>query len=838
MRHPWFSFMLSAFWLCAVFSSGNAASQTQAPQPIPYGRGRATLHTTAAAPYRFENQLIRLSFDFRRGIVNGETTSIIFPKRDGLAAVPFDSVGLHYSSVTVNGTAARYRVSPDKLSVILPSPAAASQRLTIVATYAAHPTRGVYFIRPDASYPALQPEIWSQGESEDNRRWYPTWDEPNEKSPTEIIATVPRDWRVVANGSLVGVTRVGSTSTWDWRESRPHSTYLTAFVAGPYVKLADSLGALPVDYNVSPQDARYGRLCFGRTPQMIAFFQSKIGIPFPWEKYDQTTVERFTAGGMENASATTQTETAIHPPAYDTVRPCDGLVSHELSHQWWGDDVTTPDWANIWINEGFATYFEQLWAGRHFGGDRFDYERYNSQHVYFDETKRYWRPIVDYRYASADDSFDASGYDRPGQVLHMLRIVLGDDAFWKALHDYLAAYQYKNADTAQFQAAIEKSSGRHLGWFFRQWFYTASYPHYYLTQRYSEAAKTLTLDVAQRNHLGVLFKMPVTIEVETARTTRTVRAMIDRASQRIQIRGVDGEPRMVLFDVDNNVLRQLDFRKSTAALTYQATHAASVPDRLWALNQLSTTTGAGKPAARAAVRAAVSTDSFYGVRADALAAAAALDDADSVRLALRDADPRVRIAAGQAVAGLQHARNAALIAALRGATRSSDAWTAGAAYQGLGATRVTGLYGAVLAGLSRPSYDAVVARGSIAGLGLLGDVRAVDPLETRARYGAPEAARPAAIAALAKIGHGRPQTVRPFLTQLALRDPYYRARRAAVAALGDLGSQAVLPALRTAERNDTEASVQDAAYDAIAAVDAATARKHPPAKRPAKKRTG
>ncbi len=820
-----------------VILGAAAASAAPVPPSIPFGRGHATLHRTVAAPYRFDDQIIKLAFDFGRGLVFGKTTSIVYPKADGLQTVDFDSVGLRYRSVTVNGTPARFRTTAGKLVVSLATPAAASTKLQIVADYSAHPTRGVYFIRPDRAYPAMQPEIWSQGETEDNRRWYPTWDEPNEKSPTELIAVVPRGWRVVANGALSSVIEGAGFSTWDWREPHPHSSYLTAFVAGPYVKLADSLGRLAVDYNVSRQDAPYGRLCFGRTPQMIAFFQSKIGIAFPWEKYDQTTVERFTAGGMENASATTQTVSAIHPPAYDAVRPCDGLVSHELSHQWWGDDVTTPDWANIWINEGFATYFEQLWAGRHFGPDRFDYERYDSQQTYFGETQRYWRPIVDYRYASADDSFDASGYDRPGQVLHMLRTVLGDDAFWKALHDYLAEYQYKNADTRQFEAAIEKSSGRKLGWFFRQWFYAASYPHYYVSQRYSPVTKTLTLNVAQRNHLGVVFRMPVTVEVYSASGVRSVRATIDRARQLVAVPRIDGRPRMVLFDPGNNILRKLDFRKSAAELAYQAAHAPSVPDRLWALDQLGGASAKDKVLARAAVRASILHDPFYGVRVNALDAAAALDDARTIGLALRDADPRVRIAAGQAVGALAHADDTALIAALREAAASTDAWTAGAAYQGLGAAKAPGSYDALVAALRRPSYAAVIARGAITGLGALGDRRAIPLLEAWARYGAPEAARPAAIGALAKLGRKHSHALMPLLESIALHDPYFRARGAAVGGLGTLGSPHAIAVLRQVERNDLEGGVKNAASDAIVIAEAAAASaKHRSPKTPVKKR--
>ena len=578
--------------MLAPYVPAGAAEAPQKP-PRPYGRGEASYHATATAPYTFENEIIKVSFDFAKGVVSGQTTNIIHPKADGLQSIPFDSVGLQYSSVTVNGATAVYHTDGNKLVVDLAQPAKAGDRLEIVATYTTTPVRGIYFIRPDSKYPNMQPEIWSQGETEDNRRWFPTWDEPNEKSPSELIVTVQKGWTVIANGSLKSQSDSAdaSTTTFDWVEVHPHSSYLTAFSAGPYTAFHTATTRpdgteIPVDYFTSAEDAKYATLCFGRTKDIVAFFQQIIGVTYPWEKYDQTTVERFTAGGMENASATTQTELAIHPPSWDLVRPCDGLVAHELAHQWWGDDVTTPDWANIWINEGYATYFEELWAQHHFGEARFEYERYDAQQSYFSETKRYWRPIVDYVYASAFDSFDASGYPRPGQVLHMLRWMYGDKRFFGALRDYLNEYQYKTANTHQFFAAISKSLGENLDWFEQEWFYRAAYPHFYVTQSYDASTKTLSLDVTQKNHDGKPFRMPIDVAVYVNGHGTLYRFTADRNHQVIPLPHVAAMPEMVLFDPNNNVLRELNYKKSVNQLGYQLLHAPSVSDRLWAAEQL------------------------------------------------------------------------------------------------------------------------------------------------------------------------------------------------------------------------------------------------------------
>ncbi len=793
--------------------------------PRPYGRGQAYYHKTATAPYGFHNTVIKLSFDFSKGIAYGDVTNIISPKANGLRVVSFNSVGLQYSSVTVNGAPARYNVANDHLYVNLARPAKASDTLAIETKYNVQPVRGIYFIRPDKYYPHYQPEIWSQGEAEDNRLWLPTWDEPNQKTSVEQIITVQKGWRVTANGHLKSYTANGTTNTWDWVEPAPISTYLIAFSAGPYVRFHTVNGKTPVDFFSLQADAPWAPICFGRTNQIVAFFQRIIGVPYPWEKYDQTAVERFTAGGMENASATTQTELAIHPPQYDLERSCDGLVSHELAHQWWGDDVTTVDWPNIWINEGYATYFEELWAQHHFGEAQFQYERYHAQQSYFSETKRYWRPIVDYTYAQAMDSFDSSGYPRPGQVLHMLRWMYGDQRFFHALRDYLLTYQHKNANTHQFFVAIEKSLGQNLDWFENEWFYRPAYPHFYVKQSYDPKAQALTLDITQKNHDGKPFRMPIDIGVWIAGSSSSTlpggaanaaRLSANANHQVVTIPNVVSQPVMVLFDYNNNVLRGLDDDKSIADLGYQALHAPYVGDRLWAIGNLGKAKGGDKPAAAGFVRQAVTADPFYGVRVDALDAAGSLDDAETVRLALHDKDPRVIIAAEAEVENLDHPSIAALENDLKALVSSSNPLIAGAALRGLGATKIAGAYSLLVAGLNRHAFREPIASGALTGLASYGDLRALPLIKARAAYGTNESERSDAIAAMATIAKKQPALVENTLIALAEYDPYFRARGAAVRALGKLKQKSAIPALRRVQTSDSEPGVRNAAWDVIA----------------------
>jgi len=825
---------VGAALILALSVASPVLATTVAPQPKvhprPYGRGAATYHATAIAPYSFENTILRVHFDVAKGIVYGEATDVVHAKADGLTTLPFDSVGLTYSSVTVNGAPAIYRVADDHLYVDLAQPAKAGDRFAVVATYTTTPTRGIYFIRPDKYYPKMQPEIWSQGETEDNRRWFPTWDEPNEKTPVEEIVTVPAGWTVIANGALKSHTNGANGATFDWVMPGPISTYLIAFSAGPYVKFHTATTrpdgtAIPVDYYTSAADAKWAPACFGNTKDIVAYFQHIIGVTYPWQKYDQTTVERFTAGGMENASTTTQTEFAIHAPWANVTKPCDGLVSHELAHQWWGDDVTTADWPNIWINEGYATYFADLWAEHKFGEAEFQYERYHEQQSSFGETKRYWRPIVDYVYASANDSFDSSGYPRPGAVLHMLRYMYGDAKFFGALKSYLTEYQHKNADTHQFFAAFSKPLGANLGWFEHEWFYRAAFPHYFVKQSYDAAGKTLTLDVTQKTHDGAPFRMPVDVAIYVNGKGRTFQFVADSSHQIERIPNVAARPQMVLFDPNDNILRLLDYRKSVQDLGYQALHAPYVSDRLWAIAQLGDASKADLPLAKSFVRDAVIGDPFYGVRVDALDTAGALGDADTIRAALHDSDIRVQIAAANSVSDLDQPNDVALVTDLKSLVNATNPALVGAVLSGLGATKAPGVYPILVAALKRHAFREPIIGGAVDGLGSYGDVRAVALIKPFAAYGADESIRGTAIGALATLDGKSPGTF-AFIRYIAGADPYYRARTSAIRALGKIGSASTIPFLTRIEKYDTEPANQNAAWDAIQNIKDRSHRKH------------
>jgi aminopeptidase N len=770
------------------------------------------VHHTIAAPYTFANTIIRLHFDVPRGIVYGDETAIVRPKQP-LRVLAFHSHAIVYNRVIVNGEHAAFALDAarDLVNVQLRAPAPAGAPVRVEFIYSAQPQRGMYFVRPDRAYPHLAPEIWTQGEPTDNRRWFPTWDEPNAKTPSELIVTVPRGWIVIGNGLLKAHTHDASTDTWDWNSPLPKSTYLIAFAAGPFEEAPDALGTLAVDGFVAPGLTKLGALCLRNTPAMLAFYGRITGVPYPFEKYDQILTERFTFGGMEDASNAILTDRALHPAIEDVESSCDLLVSHELAQNWYGDDATTVDWSNIWLNEGFATYYDELWTAQRFGTPDFEYARYLAQQRYFAETAKYMRPIVDYTYANPLQLFDASGHERPAQALHMLRTMFGNERFFRAVNAYLRAYAYKNADTDQFFAVLERSLGTDLTWFKREWFYRASYPHYYVTQQYDVAQHTLTLHVEQHNPDGQPFRMPIVIEVFAGDTIAKVTSTIDRAAQDVRIPKIATAPVMVLFDPNANVLKQLTFPKTVAQLAYQLQHAMHVGDREWALQQLATSSGG-----HAAVARAATSDPFWGMRADAVAIAASLDEADAVHHALHDADPRVRIAA-ESAAGSLHNAPARLMTDLETMTHDPDPEIAAGALTALGALHAPDAFARLTEALEQPSFHDTIAIGALGGLAADCNARALALIEARTEYGTPELERNAAVHALAQCARAMhaPELALHRLSELATSDPLIGTRNAAAAALGTLGDVAAIPSLQRVARDDTQEIIRETAASAL-----------------------
>jgi aminopeptidase N len=771
------------------------------------------LHLRADEPYArsrdydLQHSRIALRFDLDQKKVIGDVTHTLTVLRDSTSKIVFDSAGLTIQSVAVNKSSAKFETKDDKLIIPLATPAHTGEKFDVTIRYEGKPTKGLYFILPDKDYPDRPKQVWSQGESEDTRYYLPTYDYPNDRLTTETILTVPASWITVANGKLINIVEAANgMKTWTWRESVPSSTYLITVVAGEFDEAKDSWRGIPVTYYAPKGRGDRLSINYSRTPQMIELFSKKLGADYPWEKYAQSMVDDFVAGGMENSSATTNTSQSLQHPklAPEFLTGQDDLISHELGHQWFGDLVTCKDWGDIWLNEGFATFMETVWSEAHFGKEQADYERWEAAHQWFAETNLYAKPIVRHDF---DDSgeFDGNAYTKGGWVLYMLRHQLGEDAFYRGLKHYLEVNRGKNVVTADLAKAIEEATHTNVDQFFNQWLYGAGAPKFDLSYKYDDAKHEVALTVKQtqkvEGRVG-LFHIPTEVEITTASGAKlfpiTVSGEKDTAVFTFH---ADGAPLMVLFDKGGHVLKSAEFHKEKKEWLYQLKNATELADRADAISALGKLKGDDEVVA--ALAETVRSDKAWGVRANAADALGQLGGPAASKQLLEAlntaAEPWVRNRVVSALGNFKD--DAAITAKLTSVAGDDSSYRArAAALQALGRLKAPGALATLDAAVAADSPDGFLRNAALRSMGALGDDKAVPLLREWAALGKPIDSREAAIASLARLDKDNKEIT----TQIAsyLSEPHFPVRMASIFALGARGDASAVPALEALLKSD------------------------------------
>ena len=726
-----------------------------------------------------------LRFEWDHEQLNGVETVVFKPLQADLRKIELDAAEMTITSVkTATSSALKFQMDlpNQKLRIELDRPYQPAEEVTLVIDYHTNGPQtklvglvgaALRFIKPTAEDATKPRQIWSQGETEYNHYWFPCYDHPNDFFTSEITATVEKPLSVISNGKLLETKdNKDGTRTFHWKIDQPHASYLTSIVVGEYVPIVSEYQGIPIITNVYPQEVKEGKVTTARLTEMVKFFSEKTGLKYPYAKYAQTTARDF-GGGMENISATTQTDNMIHDARTELDSNTDGLQSHELAHQWFGDYVTCRDWSDIWLNESFATYFQAMWDEHKLGSDDFLYSDVKAnQDAYLATWKQgNRRPIVTKNYANPDSVFDTYAYPRGGAVLHMLRQTLGEDNWWKAINYYLNKYANQPVETEQFRIAIEESTGQAMDWFFDEWLYKMGHPIFRVTQDYDPATKILKLSVEQLQTIDTtsqfpqvaLFQTPVNIEIGTASGTRLERVQILPRKQQSFSLAVDSKPLLVNFDYHGTLIKELEFDKTTEDLSFQMTRDEDVLGRIWALSQLqrrvtaATTSETEKQEIALELSSVVTRDKFWGVRVNA---ATALADVKTpgARSALisasSDADARVR---ARAVTSLASSKDASLASLYVKLLNDQSYAVIKAAASGLGATRSPDAYEALVKLLDLPSWRDNIRASALSGLGELKDKRALDIALRYAGRGNANQVRAAALRLLGKIGRDNPQ---------------------------------------------------------------------------------
>ncbi|HET6201476.1 MAG TPA: M1 family aminopeptidase [Planctomycetota bacterium] len=809
------------------------------PEPVAHG--------PRPHDYDVEHYRVSLTVEPSSGRIDGSVAVRFRPTVPDFSRLVLDAAELDVHTVEEEGGGAlRWETEGDRLLVDLARGRPLGEPVTVVVRYTGFPRRGMYFLGPDRDHPDRPVQVFTQGEPEDTRYWIPCWDFPNDRATSELEVTVPAGLTTVAAGALVGreEDRERRTRTDRWRMEADHVSYLFTLVVGEHVIVEDRGGEVPLWYVVERADEPLARPTFGKTPAILGFFSEWLGVPYPYAKYAQVCVREPLFGGMENVTAATLSRAALHEESLAADAPATGLVAHELAHQWFGDLLTCADWSHLWLNEGFASYFDLLYTERAEGWDEFRLGVRRSQKAYAEQCRgEARRPVVWNRYVDPVDLLDAHVYAGGASRLDLLRFLLGDEEFRRAVQAWVREYRGRCVTTEDFRRCLEAQTGRDLRAFFDDWFYAAGYPEFRVRATYDEGASSVLVRIEQvqavEKGTPAVFRAPVEIAVLTGAERRLSFRVPIEAREQTVVLPVEGRPLLVRFDPASRIPKRLEFEKDVEELRFQLARDPDVVGRIEAAEALSRLGSGGReggsPGAEAdaegpgapavagpsigpiveALAESLGTDPFHGVRE---AAAAALGEVrgeaarDALARALGNPDGRVRRAACAALGAFGGDRSA--LGALGRALQSDPSpYTAAAAAAAIGKATGEGAFDLLVGQIGRPAHNEVVRAAVYGALGALGDERAIPYLLQGASPRAPEPARAAAVAALGRTGIANPEVVAA-LGEFLL-DSSFSVRRAAAAALGETGDPVVAGMLLSRLKEESDGRVRSALAESV-----------------------
>ena len=528
-----------------------ACEGVRLPQPVVMDVPPKMAHVAEAPTIDVEHYALSINVDpISRGI-DGRLRMRFVSNMDGLPRVTLDLAELRVFSVTDSkGAELASFQKGDQLTVVLTRALSRGETEELTIGYAGQPRKGLWFTDMEAG---VATQVFTQGECEDARWWFPCNDDPADRATSELRVTMPKAWTSVAAGERVERVEDGSFATEHWRMTTPHPTYLMTLVAGDFAVKQGEWEGVPLLFLADPQYADLMDASFKPTGDALSFMSEVTGLRYPYAKYSQACVEDFPFGGMENISATTMTDRMLRDPRGLRDDNATGLIVHEAAHQWFGDLLTCKTWDHVWLNEGFATYMTQLFYEESEGNDSFRMRWYDSLQGYLSsDVGKDRRPTVYGVYRDPIDLFfSGQTYAGAAARLHYLRFVVGDQAFFEGVRTYVADNTGRGVVTNDFKVAMEKVSGQNLTGFFDQWFYGQGYPEIEVNWKWEPEAGIVRLNVEQTQSelTGTpgVFRLPVDVEVRTTRGTVTHRIDLTQRKMSFELKA-DMEPQFVWFD--------------------------------------------------------------------------------------------------------------------------------------------------------------------------------------------------------------------------------------------------------------------------------------------------
>lgn len=563
-----------------------------------------------------------LHFDWEKEQVIGKATLTLKPHFYPTNTLTLDAKNFHFNKIISldGGRDLDYQYDGELLTINLGKEFKRDQEYGVFIDYVADPKRtivkkmepnsegdlvlqidtaatsradqGLYFINPKNEVADKPQQIWTQGETEWNSRWFPTIDKPNERCTQEMYLTVEERFETLSNGLLVSSTNNGDGTRTDyWNMDMPHAPYLFMITIGEYAVVKDEWKGKPVDYYVEAEYEPFARDIFPYTPEMLTFFSDILGVEYPWQKYSQVVVRDYVSGAMENTTGVIFGEfmQGTDRELIDELAN-EKVVAHEMFHHWFGDYVTCESWANLTMNEGFANYSEYLWMEHKYGSDAADFHLLQELEGYAGSAAQQGvHPLIHFAHEDKEDMFDAHSYNKGGLILHMLRSYIGDEAFFAGLRKYLQDNKLSDVESHELRLAFEDVTGQDLNWFFNQWYFEQGHPELEIEYGYDAIAQEARVTVKQIQNpqrMPAIFEMSVAIDIYDANGKKTRHQV--RVNERIQTFSFEAnsKPELINFDAEKILLCEKIENKTEAEYMFQYRNAPKFLDRFEALEGL------------------------------------------------------------------------------------------------------------------------------------------------------------------------------------------------------------------------------------------------------------
>ena len=799
-------------------------------------------HYTPDRPGNVQHIFLDLTLDIPNQCFRGSSTITLKPVQQGLTQLTLDAEDLTIETVKINQVSQPFHYDGKQLQIQLLQPTTFNPIDLVIHYSVDHPSRGLYFIQPDSDYPDKPTQVWTQGEDEDSRFWFPCFDYPGQLATSEIRVTVAKPYVAISNGELVNTEDQGENTVYHWRQNQVHPTYLMTLAVGDFAKIEDKWNDVPVEYYVEKGREADAKRTMGKTPQMIEFFSQQFGYAYPYPKYAQVCVADFIFGGMENTSTTLLTDRCLldERATLDHTR-AESLVAHELAHQWFGDLLVIKHWSHAWIKEGMASYSEVLWTENEYGKDDAAYYILNEARSYLSEdSSRYRRPIVTNVYREAIELYDRHLYEKGACIYHLIRGQLGEEGFKQAIHNFVQRNAHHTVETVDLLRAIDEATGRNLAPLFDQYVFRGGHPDFKVNYSWDATNQLAKLTVTQTQ--GKTDKdvtendlFDLTIPVAFGYVSEAEEVCFEYLSLHLHEKEhsfyfpLPQQPQFISFDQGNYHLKTVTLEYPVSELKTQLKFDPDVTSRIYAAEAL------GKKGGLEVIKALserLSNDPFWGVRVEVAKQLGKIKLNQAIPeliKGLQDENPKVR---RSILEGLGNFKTEESYQAIKQVAQQGDEsyYTEATAFRVLGKmatgslkekeTEVIALFREGLE--NRSGWNEVVRGGIIGGLSQMKTSEtAMTMILPYTDSGVPQSLRLSAIRALGTVSRGQESAqVETILEQLdALSgESFFLTQVSVVNALKQMQTSTAISILQTLAAQTPDGRVRRMAEEAVKTV--------------------